>query len=127
VKLACKRRDCEVCGELRRRLIAWRIARGIDILGQGEGAAWFVGTFGYDISKKAAVKVQRQFVKWLRRRFGYQVEYAATWELIRQGRLHLNLILAPWQYVHYKPLSRKWRDFGGGKSLAVAGRWRRRC
>lgn len=27
----------------------------------------------------------------------------------------MNLILAPWQYVHYKPLSRKWRDFGGGK------------
>lgn len=114
VRLACKRRTCPVCGDTRRRLIAWRIARGIDYLGGKEGAGWFVGTFSHDISKKAAVKVQGKFVQWLRRDMGIPVQYAATWEVTKSGRLHLNLVLAPWEYVPKKLLGAKWQAFGGG-------------
>lgn len=100
-------------------MIAWRIARGIDQLGGEGGAAWFIGTFVIDVDKSRAVKVQRQFVKWLRRELGYQVEYAATWEVMRSGRLHLNLILAPWRYVPQALLSAKWEGFGGGPVVWV--------
>ena len=101
-------------------MIAWRIARGIDELGgaagiSGRGAGWFVGTFAGDISKKEAVKVQGKFIRWLRKELGYKVEYAATWELQPSGRLHLNLILAPWVYVPKKVLDAAWQRFGGGK------------
>lgn len=119
VRVPCKRRGCPVCGELRRRLIAWRIAEGIDALGQGQGGAWFVGTFAKDVAKADAVKILRQFIKWLRKELGYRVEYAATWEVTRAGRLHLNLVLAPWRYIPQKALSRAWRRVGGGPVVWV--------
>ncbi|MBA7679871.1 hypothetical protein ES703_88176 [subsurface metagenome] len=119
IRLRCKRRDCPFCGEVRRAMIAWRIARGIDELADKLGAAWFVGTFDWQISKVEAVKVQRQFIKWLRKVLGYQVQYAATWEVTRSGRLHLNLILAPWRYVPQTLLSAKWAGFGGGPVVWV--------
>ena len=114
VRLRCKRRDCRICGEERRRMIAWRISRGIDILGGSDGGAWFVGTFAWHIPKDAAVKVQGKFIRWLRHELGYKVEYAATWELQPSGRLHLNLVLAPWRYVPKEVLDAAWQRFGGG-------------
>jgi hypothetical protein len=95
-------------------MIAWRISWGIDLLAGPDGAAWFVGTFGRNIDKKSAIKVQAKFVRWLRKELGYQVEYAATWEEMRSRRLHLNLVLAPWRYLPQQLLSKKWESFGGG-------------
>lgn len=100
-----------MCGVVRKRRIAWRVQYGLETLGHG---AWFVGTFDWDIPKKEAVKVQNKFIQWLRRDEGYKVEYAATWELTAKGRLHLNLVLAPWRYVSQRVLSDKWVTFGGG-------------
>jgi len=120
VRLACKRRACPTCGDHRRRLIAWRIARGIDVLGGQGGAGWFVGTtFFTEVEKRAAVKVQGKFVRWLRKRLGPELEYAATWEITRAGRLHLNLVLAPWRYVPQGVLSAAWHRFGGGKVVWI--------
>ena len=111
IRLSCKRRDCPVCGELRKRRIAWRIEYGLNILGNG---AWFVGTFDWDIPKELAIKTQNHFIRWLRRDQGINVQYAAVWELQKNGRLHLNLILSPWRYLDQRLLSQKWVTFGGG-------------
>jgi len=111
IHLSCKRRDCPVCGEIRKRKISWRIEYGLQVLGNG---AWFVGTWDWDIPKDEAIKTQNKFIQWLRRDQGIRVEYAATWELTKNGRLHLNLILAPWLYINQRKLSEKWVNFGGG-------------
>ena len=115
--IPCKRRGCPVCGEHRRHMVAWRISAGVE---HYQGAGWFVGTFARDVTKAEAVKVQGKFVRWLRSHLGYQVEYAATWELHRSGRLHLNLILAPWRFVPQSLLSQKWERFGGGPVAWIA-------
>jgi len=44
------------------------------------------------------------------------IEYSCTWELQRSGRLHCNLIMAPWRYIHYTRLEAAWRRFGGGST-----------
>lgn len=119
LKLPCKRRTCEVCGKERKHLLAWRIALGIEKLGGENGAGWFVGTFDYDISKGEAVKVQNKFIRWLRARAGSRVEYASVWEVTRKGRLHSNLVFAPWQYIPQAVLSAKWERFGGGKRVWI--------
>ena len=119
VRTTCKRRDCPVCGAHRRRKIAWRISQGVELLGGLAGGGWFVGSFDYDISKADAVKVQGKFVRWLRSYLGYKVEYAATWEVTRSGRLHLNLIMAPWRYISQRLLSEKWQRLGGGKIVWI--------
>jgi len=116
VKLFCKRRGCPVCGKLRRRLIAWRVSYGLEVLGDG---GWFVGTWAADVGKAEAVKTQNKFVRWLRKRLGYRVEYAAVWEVTKAGRLHLNLVLAPWAYIPQKELSAAWQRFGGGRVVWV--------
>jgi len=116
VYLPCKRRDCPVCGEVRRRLIAWRVTHGLEVLGIG---AWFVGTWAADVGKAEAVKTQNKFVRWLRKRLGRRVEYAAVWEVTRAGRLHLNLVLAPWSYIPQKELSAAWQRFGGGRVVWI--------
>jgi len=96
---------------VRKRRIAWRVQYGLKQLGHG---AWFVGTFDYDIDKASAVKVKNKFIQWLRRDEGIKVEYAAVWELTSKGRLHLNLVFAPWRFVDQRKLSHKWVTFGGG-------------
>lgn len=111
IHLDCKRRDCPVCGLIRKRRIAWRVVYGLQVLGN---AGWFVGTFDWDIPKALAVVVQNHFIQWLRRDQGVNVEYAAVWELQKSGRLHLNLVLAPWRFMDQRLLSRKWVTFGGG-------------
>lgn len=116
VYIPCKRRTCPICGVKRRKRIAWRVAEGVDRLAP---AAWFVGTFSYDIEKKQAVKVQAKFVRWVREYVGHKVEYAATWEETKRGRLHLNMVLAPWSFIPQKLLSEKWERFGGGKRVWI--------
>jgi len=155
VYIPCKRRKCPVCGPLRSRRISERIRRGIESNGS---AAWFVGTFSYDIDKSKAVSKVSQFVQWLRRgekeyllpgvdgfhrwqtRFELKIsglkcprsarwrwrleaqeglEYACTWELQKSGRLHCNLVMAPWTFVHQSMLSRKWRSLTGASVVWV--------
>lgn len=88
-------------------------------LGGHKGAAWFVGTFAGDVDKRTAVKVQGKFVRWIRQRLGPELEYAATWETTRSGRLHLNLLLAPWSFIPQAELSAAWQRFGGGKVVWI--------
>jgi hypothetical protein len=115
IRLCCKRRDCPVCGVKRRKRIAYRIALGVELLGGPAGAGWAVGTYDRDIDKREAVKVQGHFVRWVRKYTGVHVEYAAVWEDTKRGRLHLNLIMAPWVYIPQKLLAEKWHHYGGGK------------
>ena len=95
-KKPCGRRDCEVCGPLTRSEIASRIAYGVHVLWP---CAWMVLTFKdnyYEVpnSKSAAIRKLGGFIKWLRKR-NPQLEYVATYELTKRGRLHINLICGP--------------------------------
>jgi len=87
--------------------MAYRISRVIDSLGGKEGAAWFVGTWAKDVSKKSAVRTVGKMIKWLRKVSGHKLEYSSTWEVTRQGRLHVNLVIAPWSYIPQALLSQK--------------------
>jgi hypothetical protein len=116
IHLDCKRRDCPVCGEIRRRRIAWRVEYGLQVLGPG---AWVIVTWDWDIPKAEAVKTQNKLIKWIRRELGVRVEYAAVWEDTKKGRLHLNLILSPWRYINQRLLSQKCVDFGAGPVVWV--------
>jgi hypothetical protein len=121
--IPCKRRRCPVCGAERRKKIAWRIAHGIEFIGGDDGAGWFVGSFDRDIDKRSAVKVVGKFVRWIRKVSGVhidkRIEYACTWEVTRKGRLHCNLIMAPWSYMPQRKLSEKWSRYGGGKVVWI--------
>jgi hypothetical protein len=123
VSLSCKRRVCPYCGKLRRRKISARIALGIEVLGGEDGAGWFVGTFDHDVSKREAVGISQQMdqflIRYFLRNFGFKPERAKTWETTRNGRLHLNLILAPWRYVPQRELSGEWHKLGGGKQVWI--------
>lgn len=116
LRLSCKRRTCPICGLLRKRKTAHRITHGIQTLGK---AAWFVGTWSHNVDKKDAVQTQNHFIQWLRRDRRQPIQYAAVWETHSSGRLHLNLILAPWTYIDQRQLSQKWQDFGGGKVVWI--------
>jgi len=119
VILSCKRRGCPVCGELRKHRISWRIQLGIEQLGGDLGGSWFTGTYEYHISKKAAVRVVGKFVRYVRGRLGYHAEYASTWEVQKNGRLHVNIIFAPWSFIPQAELSRVWHRFGGGRRVWI--------
>jgi hypothetical protein len=112
VEVPCKKRTCDVCGPRGRYEIAQRIARGVVMLGGPETsgrlkAAWLVLTFDHDIDKRDAVKRLAPFVRWLRTK-NPVMEYAATYELTKRGRLHINLIAAPWVYVPHQDILRNW-------------------
>lgn len=115
----CGTRSCSVCGPVRRARIADRIKLGIETLACNEGAGWFVGTFDWDIGKPAAVKVVGKFVRWVRKRLGRQVQYVSTWELTEKGRLHVNIVFAPWGYVGQNELAAAWRKAGGGRVVWI--------
>lgn len=123
VSIPCKRRTCLVCGKVRKRKIASRIALGIELLGGADGAGWFVGTFDSDVSKAEAVAISQGLDQWIRRyfkkHFGVKPEIAKTWELHESGRLHLNMIIAPWRYVRQSDLSRQWKKLGGGTRVWI--------
>jgi len=108
VRRACKARGCEVCGPHGRWLIAERIAYGVrEIEAAGGSCAWLVLTFAEDISKKAAVVRLAKFVRWLRKRMS-GLQYVATYELTKAGRLHINLIAGAWLYVGQRELQEQW-------------------
>lgn len=117
--IPCKKRSCSVCGPKRRKKVAGRIASGIEALGGENGAGWFVGTWPKDVSKSTAVKHVARFVAWLRRQKGPRVEYASTWELTHRGRLHVNLIFAPWLYIPQSVLSAAWNRLTGGSVVWI--------
>lgn len=117
----CKRRDCSVCGPVGRWRIAERIALGVR---EFWPCAWLVLTLPPDAlpgesgpsgraAKRALVRRVGKFVRWLRRGDRWWpglpgLQYAATYELTRAGRLHVNLICGPWSYVPQSALSRAW-------------------
>jgi len=119
IKLSCKRRDCPVCGLHRKHRIAWRIRIGVEELGRSAGAGWFVGTFDRDITKKKAVKTVGKMIRRLRKDTGIHFEYASTWELTKRGRLHVNIIMAPWIYIPQSKLSELWHRYGGGRRVWI--------
>lgn len=100
----CKRRGCVVCGPVGRWRIAERIAYGVR--GQWP-CAWLVLTFREDVEKSAAVRRVGGLVRKLRKRLP-GLQYVATYELTRAGRLHVNLIAGPWRYVPHKVLRAWW-------------------
>jgi hypothetical protein len=104
---------------LRKRRISWRIQLGVESLGGSLGAGWFVGTWDHDIEKREAVKVVGKMVRWLRKETGVHFEYASTWELTKAGRLHVNIVMAPWVYVPQSKLSSAWHRFGGGYRVSI--------
>lgn len=115
----CKKRDCPVCGVKRRQRVAWRIAHGLEIMSPEHGGGWFIGTWSKDVDKPTAVKAVARFVARLRRNFPHPVEYASTWETTKRGRLHVNLIFAPWTYTPQSTLSRWWQDVAGGPNVWI--------
>ncbi|KKL67658.1 hypothetical protein LCGC14_2132820 [marine sediment metagenome] len=115
----CKRRFCSLCGVRRRKKIAWRIALGVELLAGKEGAGWFVGTWDHDIDKAVAVKTVTRFVAWVRRRLRRNIQYAVTWELTEAGRLHVNVVMAPWRYISQRGLSHAWTRLAGGRVVWI--------
>jgi len=99
--------------------VAGRIAFGIEALGGEHGAGWFVGTWPTNVEKSTAVRHVARFVAWLRRRKGPRIQYASTWELTRMGRLHVNLIFAPWTYIPQSVLSVAWQRLTGGRVVWI--------
>jgi len=120
----CKRRDCEYCGALGRYRIAQRIALGVR---KYWPCSWQVLTFDTEMAEAAewkpkAVRMLADYVTWLRGSMP-NLQYAATYELTQQGRLHINLIAGPWTYIPQKVLQARWgaqmwvkrvRDDGSG-------------
>jgi hypothetical protein len=105
----CKRRGCPYCGPKGRQRIAERIANGVRVLWP---CAWLVLTFetadAEDPDYKAkATRRLASFIRWLRQRMP-DLEYAATYELQKRGRLHINLIAGPWTWIDQAELQRKW-------------------
>lgn len=116
----CKRRDCPVCGPVSRFRIAQRITNGIVKFGmvpevrnmQLNGwhylCAWIVLTFPYDVDKEDAVERLGDFIRWLRKRLGRKLEYVATYEKTKKGRLHINLLIGPWSVIEQRELEKRW-------------------
>jgi len=123
IKMSCKCRTCEVCGQERKEKIAWRISRGIGVLGGEDGAGWHVLTFDKQVVKAEAVRISNQYIQWLtrycRRVYSMVIEWAKVWEIHKSGRLHLNLIVSPWRFVKQTVLARKWHDLGGGSVMWI--------
>lgn len=106
VMVPCKRRRCEVCGAISRWRVAERIAFGCRV---SSPASWIVLTFRKNVEKGLAVRRMARFVRWLRvKRSMPDLAYAATYEVTKAGRLHINLLCAPWQFVPQRQLERAW-------------------
>lgn len=102
----CKRRDCDTCGPVGRYRIAQRIALGVRELWP---AAWMVLTFREDVTKEQAVRKLATFVKWIRMQpRTSKLEYVATYEYTAKGRIHINLIMAPWIPIRQRTLQAQW-------------------
>lgn len=116
----CKRRDCPVCGPVSRFRIAQRITNGIVKFGMVPElqdfkvvtwhylCAWLVLTFPYDADKKEGVKRLGDFIRWLRKRLKRKLDYVATYEKTKNGRLHINLLIGTWADIPQKELQKRW-------------------
>jgi len=109
VLVPCKRRDCDVCGPNGRWEIAKRIAYGIR---QHWPCAWITLSFETELAeepvwKPKAVRRLGKFVTWLRKS-NPGLQYAATYELQKRGRLHINLLIGPWKSVPKAELQNRW-------------------
>lgn len=107
-RVTCKRRDCDSCGPLGRKRIAERIAGGVrKVMADDKRCAILVLTFAEDVDKPTAVRRLGSFVKYLRTKMP-DLQYAATYELQKSGRLHINLVAGPWTYYRHKELAKRW-------------------
>lgn len=105
----CKVRTCDVCGPLGRQRIADRIAFGIRWIEAREGwCAWQVLTYSEDVDRKTTRTKLAAYIRWLRKRSGVHLEYAATYEVTGRGRLHINLVMGPWKHIPQAELQEKW-------------------
>jgi len=105
----CKKRSCEVCGPLGRYEIAKRIAYGVRELWP---CSWHVLTFDTEDAEESewkpkAVRKLGKYVAWLRKQQP-DLQYAATYELTERGRLHINLVIGPWEHVSQAELQDRW-------------------
>lgn len=108
VRVRCKRRDCDYCGVIGRWQIAERISWGVQhYQDRGDYVAWLVLTFARDVPKATAVRQLAGMVKKIRVR-SPGAQYAATYELTERGRLHINLVVAPWVWVDVREVQRWW-------------------
>lgn len=106
--VGCKARDCASCGSAGRRRIAERLAWGCrTFMERGIRVGWLVLTYRRDTSKNEAVRDLGAFIRRLRKRHG-RFEYAATYELTKAGRLHINLLIPGWTYIRKRTLDRLW-------------------
>ena len=64
-------------------------------------------TFERDVTKVEAVKRLAIFVRFLRR-IQPELSYAATYELQKSGRLHINLVVGPWSFQERTLLQEQW-------------------
>lgn len=108
-KRPCERRDCEVCGPNGRYLIAKRIAHGVRTLGPCSFQVLTFETYEAEkpVWKPKAVRRLGAYVRWLRKQQP-GLQYVATYELQKSGRLHINLIMGPWEKVPQEVLEERW-------------------
>jgi len=117
VYVRCKKRTCHGCSKVRQWQFSSRIANGIRQYGV-DHSALMVCTYAEPESaepgfKPTAVRRENGFVKWLRaeqKKLGNpDMQYAKTWEIQPgTGRLHTNLILAPWVHIPHAKIYKRW-------------------
>jgi len=77
-------------------------------------ASWHMLSFNTEEAEEAtwkprATKKLRAYVSWLRHEKGQpDLQYAATYELTKRGRLHINLIIGPWKAIPHAELKARW-------------------
>jgi len=116
----CNRRDCEVCGPVGRLRIARRIAWGVRLYG-AQNCAWITLTFDTEMAEESwwkpkATRRVANLVRWFRQKRGMPgLNYTATYEVTKRGRLHINLIVGghpvnggSWKYVPQKLIQERW-------------------
>jgi len=109
----CRKRTCEVCGPDGRLAIAKRIAWGVRFFGINN-CTYLVLTFDTTLAeqswwKKVAVRRVGALVEWLRKKRGMPaLQYVATYELTKRGRIHVNLLVSHWKFVPKALLDHRW-------------------
>ena len=104
VPTPCKKRSCPYCGPLGRYKIASRIALGVRHFWP---CAWHVLTFAEDVTKLRSGRRLSNYIKQLRK-LQPGLQYAATYELTTNHRIHINLLIGPWQNVPQAQLQLIW-------------------
>ncbi len=108
---------CRSCGHKMDGCWAHGQRRGIvdcSCKGMILSAAWMVLTFANEIAEQSewkpkAVKKLEKFIAWLRGSKGLSdLQYFATYELTKRGRLHINLVLGPWKEIPQAELQDRW-------------------